>query len=50
MRVTAKSFTKADNGKLSKVIEYNTGKKIEIPLNKDGTVRYYVDKPRKKRK
>lgn len=50
MQVTAKSFTKADNGKLSKVIEYNTGKKIEIPLNKDGTVRYYVDKPRKKRK
>ena len=42
-----KSFIKADNGKLSKVIEYETGETIEIPINCDGSVKWYQDKPRK---
>lgn len=44
---TAKLFTKADNGSLSKVIEYGSGTKLEIPVNKDGSVRWYVDKPKR---
>lgn len=38
-----KTFTKADNGKLSKVI-YSNNAKIEIPINKDGSVKWYEDK------
>lgn len=45
---TAKTFTKSDNGKLSKVVEYKTGARVEIPLNKDGSIRWYEDKPKKK--
>lgn len=41
-----KSFIKADRGRLSQVIEYGTGTSVEIPLNNDGTVRWYEDKPR----
>ena len=45
---TAQTFLKADNGKLSKVIQYGTGAKVEIPINKDGSVRWYIDKEKKK--
>lgn len=41
-------FSKADNGKLSKVIQYSTGAKVEIPINKDGSVRWYIDKEKNK--
>lgn len=34
---------KADNGKLSKVIRYQSGEKVEIPINKDGYVRWFDD-------
>ena len=37
------TYTKADNGKLSKVIEYGTGDKVEIPINKDGSVKWFDD-------
>ena len=46
---TVKTFTRADNGKLSKIIEYGTGKRVEIPINKDGTVKWYPDKPKQKK-
>ncbi|GEM_PF-1308774 len=39
----AKIYVKADNGKLSKVISYGTGARIEIPINKDGSVRWFDD-------
>lgn len=39
-----KTFIKADNGKLSQVIEFGAGAKVEIPINSDGTVRWYVDR------
>ena len=45
---TVQTFLKADNGKLSKVIQYDTGTKVEIPINKDGSVRWYVDKVNQK--
>lgn len=38
-----KIYTKAENGKLSKVIEYSTGKKVEIPLDKSGAVKWFDD-------
>lgn len=40
---TVKRFTKADNGKLSKVIEYESGARVEIPINKDGSVKFFDD-------
>ena len=40
---TVKTFTKADNGKLSKVLEYESGARVEIPINKDGSVRWFDD-------
>lgn len=39
-----KIYTKADNGKLSKVIEYDKDTKVEIPINKDGSIKWYPDK------
>lgn len=45
---TVKTFTKADNGKLSKVLEYESGARVEIPINKDGSIKWYEDKPKKK--
>jgi hypothetical protein len=41
---TVKTFTKADNEKLSKVIEYESGARVEIPINKDGSVRWFDDR------
>lgn len=39
-----KRFIKADSGKRSQVIKYETGKRVEIPINSDGSVRWYEDK------
>ena len=43
-----KSFIKADRGRLTQVIEYGTGTSVEIPLNSDGSVKWYEDKIRQK--
>lgn len=40
---TVKTFIKDDNGNLSKVLEYESGAKVEIPINKDGSVRWFDD-------
>lgn len=40
----AKRFIKADDGKCSRVIKYETGKQVEIPINSDGSVRWYEDR------
>lgn len=45
---TVRTYIKADNGKLSKVIRYNEKSKVEIPINKDGSIRFYEDKPKQK--
>lgn len=47
---TVKSFIKADNGKVSQVIEYGTGASVEIPINSDGSVRWYEDRLKQKNK
>ncbi|WP_155957646.1 hypothetical protein [Eubacterium sp. 14-2] len=39
-----KVSVKADSGKRSQVIEYGTGTRVEIPINSDGTVKWYKDK------
>lgn len=41
-----KTFIKADGGRLSSVVEYEIGARIEVPINKDGTVKWYKDKPK----
>lgn len=40
----AKTYIKADDGKLKHVVEFSTGAKVEIPINSDGTVRWYGDR------
>lgn len=39
-----KVYTKADNGKLSRVVEFGSGATVEIPINTDGSVKWYEDK------
>lgn len=43
MRKAVKTFTKADNGKLAKVIEFESGEKVELPINKDGSIKWFND-------
>lgn len=44
---TVRRLLKADNGKLSQVLEYDSGKRVEIPINKDGSIRWLPDKMKK---
>lgn len=39
-----KRFIKADSGRCSHVIKYETGKRVEIPINSEGSVRWYEDR------
>ena len=39
-----KTWLKAENGRLSKVLEFASGQRIEIPLNRDGSVKWMPDK------
>lgn len=39
----AKVFTKAEDGRLSKVVEYGNGTRVEIPINRDGSIRWLDD-------
>ena len=39
-------FTKSEGGRLSKVVEYGTGARVEVPINPDGSIRWYEDKPK----
>lgn len=39
----ARIYLKADSGKLSKVVRFNSGSKVEIPINRDGSVRWFDD-------
>lgn len=45
---TVRIFTKSENGKLSKVLEYGTGARVKIPINPDGSIRWYEDRPKGK--
>lgn len=48
MSSETKIFTRAElteegKSRLSKVISYGDGKRVEIPINNDGTVRWFDD-------
>ena len=38
-----RTLTKCDSGKLYKVIEYDSGARVEIPVNQDGSVKWFDD-------
>lgn len=38
-----RTYTKADNGNLSRGAEFPSGAKVEIPINKDGSVKWFDD-------
>lgn len=38
-----KTWTKADGSKIEKVIEFNTGRRVSIPITKDGAVKWFDD-------
>lgn len=48
MHTETRIFTKAEltedgKSRLSKVIRFGNGKKVEIPINKDGTICWFDD-------
>lgn len=38
-----KKIIKADNGKVTQILEFDSGSKIELPLDKDGNVKWFDD-------
>lgn len=38
-----KKWIKAEDGKESQVIEFDNGERIELPLDKDGNVKWFDD-------
>ena len=38
-----KKWIKAEDGKVSQVIEFDSGSKVELPLDKDGNVKWFDD-------
>ena len=41
--IEMKKWIKADNGKVSQVIEFDSGSKIELPLTQSGEVKWFDD-------
>lgn len=41
--VKVKKILKAEAGKLSTVLEYSSGARVEIPINRDGSVKWFDD-------
>lgn len=42
-KLEVKTYTKADEGKLSRVLDYGNGSRVEIPINPDGSVKWFDD-------
>lgn len=38
-----KRIIKADRGKISQVLEWENGARVEIPIERDGSVKFYDD-------
>ena len=38
-----KRWIRADTGKLSHVIEYESRQRVQIPINKDGSIKWLPD-------
>lgn len=45
-----RTLTRADGGKFYKVIEYKSGDRVQIPINPDGTIKWYDDSQLQKTK
>ena len=45
-----KRWIRADNGRLSTVLEFDSGNRIEIPVNKDGFVKWLEETKKKNEK
>lgn len=45
-----KRWIRADNGRLSTVVEYPSGNRVEIPINKNGSVRWFEETKKKNEK
>ena len=41
--IEMKKWIKAEDGKVSQVIEFDSGSKIELPLDKNGNVKWFDD-------
>ncbi len=41
--MSVKIYTMADDGKFSKVLRFSNGRTIEIPIYKNGSVRWFDD-------
>lgn len=39
-----RTLLKCDDGKLYKVIEYKSGERVEVPVEKDGSVKWFDDR------
>ena len=44
-----KKILKAENGKVTQVIEYESGTKVEIPLDRTGQVKWFDDNKLRKK-
>ena len=38
-----KKIIKADNGKVTQILEFDNGERIELPLDKDGNLKWFDD-------
>ena len=45
--MTVKRWIRADDGKLSQVLEYENGQRVEIPINKDGSIKWLLESHKK---
>ena len=41
--IKMKKWIKAEDGKVSQVVEFDSGSKIEVPLDKDGNLKWFDD-------
>ncbi len=47
---TRAELTEEGKSKMSKVINFATGNRVEVPINKDGSVKWFDDSRLKKKK
>ena len=38
-----RTLTKCEDGKTYKVVEYDSNTKVELPINQDGSIRWFDD-------
>lgn len=45
-----KRIIKADRGRVSQVLEWETGTRVEVPIEKDGSIKFFDDSKLLKKK